>query len=312
MKRSTSGRSELEGREQRDRSQPVLVYGYYGAGNLGDDLLMEAVSSALENEGLEVRAGMRVAEFRNGNRSGFRTPFVSPTILQDFWRLVHETRQCSALVLGGGGVFQDTHHFSTVSEYVLPLAVAAILGKPAIAWASGIGPYRSRINEILTRLGLRLCTTVTVRDAQSAVQTGIGADGIVEDPVWWLTERSARRRQSTRRLGFVLREWQGFSPIEAADLISRCCSRLRMDAALLPFEYSKENPRDLSFSREIRDRLVGLGHKVSLPLNSEYPTLDECSKAMLDCDAIVTMRFHGAILALALDVPVCAIGCSPK
>src|SRR3954469_21485746 len=89
---------------------PVVVAGYYGAGNLGDDLLLEAVASTLESVGFKVRAGTRTGPRHSGSaRDAFRLPFVSPTFVLDFLRLIRELRACSTLVLGGGGLFQDTH-----------------------------------------------------------------------------------------------------------------------------------------------------------------------------------------------------------
>jgi polysaccharide pyruvyl transferase CsaB len=299
--------------ENPRKAGPVLVIGYYGAGNLGDDLLMEAVASALERSGVEVSVGLRTLPSEAGtSRRGFRTPFISPTIAGDLVRLVRESRDSSAIVLGGGGVFQDTHHFWTVAEFVLPLALAALFSKPAVVWAAGIGPYRNRLNRALATLGLDLATTVTVRDSRSAGLAGVPSD-LVEDPVWWLARRaSSRAEPATGRMGFVLREWEGFDVDAAVDLVARCYDVAGKAPLLIPFEYSKDNARDYEFAEQIREGLAKRGIAATIPLNKGYPTVEECWDAIASCDLLVTMRFHGAMLALANDVPVCAIACSPK
>jgi len=313
MKQTSTAFRSVPDSGMRNKHGPVLVFGYYGAGNLGDDLLMEAVASAIEREGFSVRTGLRSASPPSGDRRlGFRLPFVSPTIVSDAARLVRELRASSALVLGGGGVFQDTHHFSTVAEFVLPLALAALFKKPAVVWAVGIGPYRSAINSRLATLGLSLATTVTVRDPRSATHAGVQTEQ-VEDPVWWLaTGRMTARPSPTGLIGFVLREWEGFNADAAVKLIARCSMRTGKTPVLIPFEYSRANARDFHFSESIRTRLAEQGIVASIPLNAAYPTVGECCEAITSCDVLVTMRFHGAMLALANDVPVCAIGCSPK
>src|SRR5207253_2810327 len=66
------------------------------------------------------------------------------------------------------------------------------------------------------------------------------------------------------------------------------------------------------FATKIAEALSRTGICATIANGLTYPTLGACGNALRSCEAVVTMRFHGAVLAMIYDVPVFALGCSPK
>lgn len=302
--------------QQSSSSASVLATGLYGAANLGDDLLMEVFAETIGEAGLTPVIGaydLKVA----GDSTGCRAvpcPRLSPRLPAFLLGFAREVRRSRAVVFGGGGLFQDTHSAYTVAEYAVAGAIALVLGRPLIVWGVGLGPFRHALNETLMRWTLSLAATVAVRDRESARLTGRPDAAVVEDPVWWLARGGVAGAPSPADgpIAFVFREWPGVSPEDAAALVSRVCAQVGASAVILPFEYSRGLTRDWAFSEQIAALCRRAGVEVTLPLSPDYPSATEIRAALRGSRALLTMRFHGAILGIIEGVPVLAFDCVPK
>lgn len=142
----------------------VLLLGYYGFGNLGDELLCEASLRLLASCGVPreraavLSADPRLSEERYGVRAFNR------------WSLRELRRACSAsatLLLGGGGLFQDSTSARSCFYYYAAVRVARLLGLKVWAEGQSAGPLRGRVPLALTRAAFSSCCHIGVRDAGS-------------------------------------------------------------------------------------------------------------------------------------------------
>jgi polysaccharide pyruvyl transferase CsaB len=290
----------------------------YGAGNLGDDLLMASVTSVIGagEARVTVAAHSRDDVRRLTSCHAVPAPALSRRFVQDLAAFTSELKRSDVLVVGGGGLFQDTHYWFTVAQYALPIALATLLGKRVVVWGVGIGPFRARWNRWLTRAALALPADVRLRDPDSVRALGAGAPDypVVADAVWWLEPGRGlgRERAPSRPLGLILREWPGLEVEALVRCVAALAHRRATPVLLVPFEYSTSSPRDWGLAERVQAGLARLGVAAEIPLPSGYPELPAAVAAIASCGAVLTMRFHGALLALRARVPVAAVSCSPK
>ena len=115
----------------------VLLCGYYGEHNLGDDALLqvllqqlpegcEALATALDQQ--EIRALFGVATTDRSRLAGVLAALGS----------------CDALVLGGGSLLQDATSFRSLLYYAALILAARLQGRAVILWGQGLGPLYRR------------------------------------------------------------------------------------------------------------------------------------------------------------------------
>lgn len=291
--------------KDRPASAPrVLLCGYYGEHNLGDDALLEVLLDQLPRGCLPVVT----ARDREAVTNRFGVACVDRTRLRS---VVAALAGCDALVLGGGSLLQDATSFSSLLYYVALILLARMQGKPVILWGQGLGPLRRRRSRLFARRALRSATAVSWRDpASAAMAAGWGIEGLVgSDPVWALP---AGRWQGAggpivvcwrplARLGE--REWRALlaALAELADAAER-------QVVWLPF-HRRQDPGLLQHLRVSGWLPPGLAAR-SREESAETPR--QAMEIFEGAGLVVAMRLHGLILAAVAGAPCAAISYDPK
>jgi polysaccharide pyruvyl transferase CsaB len=125
-------------------SRPVLLCGYYGEHNLGDDALLEALLGQLP-------AGVTplvTAHDETQVQARFGVATVPRRRLK---AVLAALGRCRALVLGGGSLLQDATSFRSLVYYGALISAARLQGKPVLLWAQGLGPLRRRRSRLLVQ-----------------------------------------------------------------------------------------------------------------------------------------------------------------
>ena len=116
----------------------VLLCGYYGEHNLGDDALLQVLISQLPNAWdplITARDHQAAAELAPG------ASFVDRRSLSETLRAL---QQVNALVLGGGSLLQDGTSFKSLLYYLIVLWCARWNRIPIILWGQGLGPLQRK------------------------------------------------------------------------------------------------------------------------------------------------------------------------
>lgn len=142
----------------------TLLLGYYGFGNLGDELLLKACIKILNERGISNEEIIVLSNNPVRTRENFNVKSVNRW---KFSEVVKAMREASNFILGGGGLFQDTTSVKSVVYYWGIVRLAKLLGLKIFAWGQSIGPFNSKISKILTGDAFRLCERVNVRDENS-------------------------------------------------------------------------------------------------------------------------------------------------
>ncbi len=285
-------------------TQPVLLCGYYGEHNLGDDALLESLLSQLPT-------GVKACVTAFDQQSVEQRHGVATVPRRSLRAVLKALASSRALVLGGGSLLQDSTSFRSLLYYSALIVSARLQGKPVLLWAQGLGPLRRRRSRSLVRLLLPMTTGVTWRDAASA-QLG-RALGLAaphgSDAVWGL-----QRQHWLGRGGPLLVCWRptahlrgdAWRPyLEALELLAERSNR---EVIWLPFH--RDQDRDL-LTQLTAAGLVGEAlHRRSRVIQARTPT--EAMALFRTAGLVVAMRLHALILAALSGAPVSALSYDPK
>jgi polysaccharide pyruvyl transferase CsaB len=301
----------------------VVLAGWYGAGNLGDELLLKIVAEWVRGGG-----GVPVAISTHPDWTR-QTLGIEAVGYGDLPAIVEALADADLFVLGGGGLFQDYNEFDlaslarfpawNVSQFAQFLFLADELGLPTLALAQGVGPLRGTEGRQIAADVFSRADGVSVRDHDSArLLKEIGVDRevtIAPDPAWsWRPANggppSLRERYPQLRgmpvLAMILRDWP-FDPEW-----ERACATALRDAVpdgwgVLWLDFNRPSDAAATGYSEIAGRMTKQLGDTGMHVVWDGAGVDEAAQLLAQCDACVAMRLHGVLLAVASGLPVVAI-----
>ena len=287
------------------RRYRVALAGYYGFGNLGDELLARASLEALERADVGREGVVMLSNDPEGSRRAFGVDSVSR------WRprgVASALRSSETLLLGGGGLFQDGTSLRSCLWYWGLVRLARICG--AVPWALGqsIGPLRSAGARWMARDALRACRVLHLRDAPSMEWAGRLGLSAVRGGDLALTlelpraagEDAGRTEKKTGRLLLNLR------PSPDADRYARLAAPY---AAAFPGEVV-----GVALSGEdeaLLGAMKGAG-KLGLERVERVSGLEDTARLWSGASAAVGMRLHFAVLSALWGTPLAVLPYDPK
>ncbi|REE91482.1 polysaccharide pyruvyl transferase CsaB [Paenibacillus taihuensis] len=300
----------------------IVISGYYGFRNSGDEAVLKSILFALEEEG--VKQGLRIVPVvLSGDPASTTAMYgVEAVHRMKLGEIVRALRASDGLISGGGSLLQDATSAKTIPYYTGVMKLAQLLGKPTFAYAQGIGPVNRRWMDRLIRGVMRRSAYVSVRDAESAHllgRIGVPRDRIdvVPDPVMGLplpasaaeVAAAAAGAPTLPVVGVSLRHWRkdGADLARFADALGALARSRAVRLRFLPFH----TPSDAEASLWVMERLGDLGASVA-----EIAEVGDDPQLMLQevsrCDALLGMRLHALIYAANQSVPMLGLSYDPK
>ena len=150
-------------RSRARRGNGVLLCGYYGFGNVGDDALLRAsiARATCEFEGVKISALTKNGK-RDENKFSVKCVCRSSPIA-----VISSLMSCRYFVLGGGTLLQDSTSLRSLVYYFSILRAANLLGARCYMWGNGIGELSHNLSRKIARRTLCNCKYIGVRDARS-------------------------------------------------------------------------------------------------------------------------------------------------
>ncbi len=284
----------------------VLLCGYYGEHNLGDDALLATLLALLPpscpvvataRDQQQVREQFGVATCPRGKPISLLLALVRVRVL----------------VLGGGSLLQDSTSRRSLLYYMALILAARLLGRPVLLWAQGLGPLNACTSRLLVRLSLHLVQGITWRDEQSAAMAaawGIRAP-VGRDPVWSLPRRHNPDLTDGPTAGAICLCWRPTPLLSAAgwrqleNQVINDARRHQAPVYLAPFHAHQDTP--LLKVCAVRLQEAGLVCRFWRPR-----TPWDFMAGLAPVGLVVAMRLHGMILAAMADRPLLALSYDPK
>lgn len=294
-------------REHKYRRADVVISGYYGFCNAGDDALLSHIA-----DGLRARGIRRIAALaKKGSDPAAGVRAVSRFHVLAVLRTI---RKAKLLISGGGSLLQDATSTKSLWYYTTVIRAAKRAGVPVMILANGIGPIRKPSNRRRAAEAVRLADYVSVRENASArelTDMGIPAERIrvTADPVYRSSDEPVSRTDNGT-LVLSLRETadgRDSSGIEntAVQALTEICRSYSLTAVILPMQPSY----DREICARAAARLAESGVEVTLAGDADR---EEMQKILRQARVVVGMRLHSLIFATAAGVPSLALSYDPK
>jgi polysaccharide pyruvyl transferase CsaB len=274
-----------------ERAPLILLAGYFGHGNAGDELILRLLRDALGPVG---DPGVRYL-------SGPRPTFPGAVPRENPRALFAALRDARALVLGGGELFQTRTSRRSLAAYLgLPVAMS-LRGKPFWVFGVGIDPELPSLALRATATVLRRARGVWARDAAS--RAALARHGVrcalMDDTVWALPVPPIEPPSPHgRRILWIPRFPDGEGTVRR--LTPLLAGLPGFDHALLPLHPAHDDV----FVEKLRAR--------GPAVRWDGDTPDEIPRRLAEADVVVTMRYHGLVLAALAGRPAVALAAHGK
>jgi polysaccharide pyruvyl transferase CsaB len=327
----------------------LVLSGWYGNGNLGDEAILASMLQALRNRmpDLDITVFSDDPANTRSERcvdSFYHPPF--PLDLQSLPTLIASRKEirlslaalkhAALFILGGGGLLHD--YRGALYPWLLEVVLAKALGTPVALYALGVGPIRRKPGILLTQAVLSKADLITVRDPDSkellqrigvrSPDIEVTADpSVLLSPAPVVNIRSVpakvfRRSEDIPLIGISLRPWFPYT-VKDQKLAHEKESHLKMTLAQTADALiDRLGARIVFIPMHFGDRagdaslcegvLALMKSSNQAYLLSERCTPQQMMTLLGEMDIVIGMRLHSLILAAIMNVPVIGIAYDPK
>ncbi|SIR73228.1 polysaccharide pyruvyl transferase CsaB [Haladaptatus litoreus] len=302
-----------------------VITGFYGAGNTGDEAILQSIINILKKnyDDCEITT-LTYSPEETAEKYGVTTiwrPNIGREIFNINWKsMIFAVKEADAVIIGGGGLFQDNHSFLTVPRYLQTAFLAQMLNTPTVIFSIGAGPIKSRVVKRQIKSVVGRSNNITTRDEYSKeVLQDAGIESTIKisaDPVFSLSKDKRGHQiiddlvdsNQTKRLGVSLRDYE----LEDGDKeeLASFLDALSSDYEIIFIPFGEGG------SEEVTDREVS--EQVNSMMESDAHTIDKIHDpkvimGMIDSmDFVIGMRLHSVIMAATANKSVLGISYKPK
>jgi len=307
---------------QADRpSRPlrILISGYYGFNNLGDEAILTSMQQALHMEHQQLALTVLSANPKL-TESSHDVQAISRTDYKAIWHALGEN---DLLVSGGGSLLQDVTSSRSLQYYLLILAMSLVRRTPFMIYGQGIGPIRKSWNRRLTGWILRAAKVLTVRDQQSfdeLLRLGVPAAKLhlSADPVLLFESPETAPGQKILKdlgvqagggplLAVSVRPWGSDETWigQLALALDTLVSTQQAQVVFVPMQQSG----DEAVGHKIREHMKQKEHAFCLPHGY---TVEEVLSVIKSCQLLIGVRLHALVFAAITSTKAIAVRYDPK
>lgn len=270
----------------------VLVSGYYGFGNLGDEALLAGLLAGLRSKGhtpVVLSSNPRATEELHGVEAAHRLHGVPVALAR-----------ADAVVSGGGGLLQDSTSRRSLDYYLGIISLAKGAGKRVVVYGQSLGPLtaggRDAVQRALQKVPLALRDEASLR---LAAELGLRAT-LVADPALLLSGGEGSPEPPEAPVLLVPR---GGQPAlnEALAEVALELSDAGVPVAGMAFHPSEDAAPLAQLKRLVPELEVW-----------EESEPQAAVKRIAGARYVVSVRLHGCILAAAAGVGFAGLSYDPK
>jgi len=297
----------------------VLLSGYYGFDNAGDEAVLAAILTHLSDRFNQPRftvASGNPAATSQMHSNASQKYFLNAIKRDDFKMLAANIKKTDLFISGGGSLLQDVTSLRNVAYHCGLLRLAQFKRTPSMMYAQGVGPLNQPLSQKLVRMATAKVSAITVRDnASKVLLQRIGVKSPIQvtaDPVWGLEVEVDDNKSSIFQKETVwcvsLRSWPSDDENTSRQRVGATLAALRdlamRRSAVLRF---------LPMQAKVDDALLaslGVSPSEWIATAGVHPTKIMAQTAA--CDLMIAMRLHALIFAASQSVPCVAINYDPK
>lgn len=294
----------------------VMISGYYGFNNSGDDAILMAIIDNLRS----IKKDIRIVVLSKTPKDTAKNYGVDSIDRFNLFEVIRTMKRTRLFLNGGGTLITDITSTRSLMYYLTTIYLAKLLGLKVMLYANGIGPISRSSNRYFTSRVINLVDVITLREESSGQELaalGIRKPEIVvtADPALGLEPAAPEKVESMLSLegisgdsplvGFYIRKWSGYDRYsriiaQAADYLEE---KYDAKSVFIPLHF----PSDLSVAEDIASKMK----------HPPYVLRNRCAIDMTlgivnKLDMVLGMRLHALIYSVSLSVPVIGLIYDPK
>ena len=279
----------------------VVIFGYYGRGNWGDEVNLRKLIAFLQKiypqimiTVISAEPGLTATKYGVNAVGRFNLPVIIKTL-----------KQAQVLIAGGGCLFQDQTSLRSLLYYSGIVCLGKLLQLKVYLHGQGVGPLRSRPGRVLAGWALNQAALLTVRDRLSIVVLAelnvtrpiihLTAEPLLEIPKlpstvvkdYWLKHHTTKEL----RVGLALRRIDFIKPLFWESLINFLSWDASLEIYLIPL------------ADEDREFLERIATKLGLAVLTTDREWEELLWVVGGLDLLVSSRLHALVAATTQLVP---------
>lgn len=294
----------------------LVISGYYGFGNAGDEAMLAAILEAI----LEVIPTAEITVISGNPKDTMRKHGVNAVPRLSPMPVYNAIKNCDMLISGGGSLLQDVTSDRSLYYYLSIIRLAAMFNKKIMLYAQGIGPLRREMAKKSVGKVLNLVDLITVRDEISRnelLELGVKkppihvtADAVLSmHPVDFSIGKRLLKEYDLKgvnpKIGVSLRAWKNETAYRsdmarALDMLYEECNG---NIIFIPMQH----PTDTNEAYEV----AKLMKNKPIILEKTYTTT-ELLALTGSMDLLIGVRLHALVFASLMEKPVIGISYDPK
>ncbi len=283
----------------------ILLAGYYGFGNLGDEAILQMFLKHFKDS-----KNINDIVVLSGNPEETSEKYDVKSINRYSIRsIIKHMSKSDALVFGGGSLLQDVTSKRSIYYYLFLILAAKVMHKKIVLLSQGIGPIIHKSNFKYASKILKKADIITVRDKMSMdiLKLMNIEDSKVKfsaDPVIGLDfNNEAKLEKQKTRVCFTLRNWKN---VELTDEICKVVEKLHnndIECVFICFYYNMDLPLLDELEEKLGNKAIFIKNRLST---------QETMEIIKSVDLLVGIRLHALILSASANVPFIALSYDPK
>ena len=305
----------IHGNSKRDID--VMISGYYGFHNSGDDSILSAIVSSLR----ERCPNISITVLSRKPAETAKIHDVDAIDRFNFLKIISALRRTKLLISGGGSLLQDVTSSKSLFYYLAVIRLANICGAKVMLYANGIGPIVKKNNVRHVKNAVNRVDLVTLREKSSKEELQPILEEnipvfVTADPVYALENgKEDEAIDAIRKAGvgegkdffvIALRTWKN-SDKDIVKKIAEFADRIFEKHGLVPLVVAMQDTNDKEISMQIAKEIkcqCGL-LECGLPPRTMLGVVEKAK-------FVVGMRLHTIIYAVKNNVPAIALDYDPK
>ncbi|OGS20182.1 MAG: polysaccharide pyruvyl transferase CsaB [Elusimicrobia bacterium RIFOXYA2_FULL_39_19] len=285
----------------------VLICGYFGFNNAGDELILSSVINNLKRKADKI-------EFEVMYRKGVNSPFLNAIKTVNRWRIddVINAIFKNDIVIFCGGLFQDVTGSLSLYYYLALITLAKLTGKKVMLCGVDFVPIKKSKNKILIWAVLRFVNVLTVRSEGSKKfleENYITNTVLTADVVFSLRESNQvlYSKNKINRIAVALKAPENKTNYEeeVKKIVSLCKvvhQKVKAEFVFVPFHLE----RDYNMSVEV---LKQLDFKCMI---TRWINPESLFGIIENTDLLISQRFHALVIGIMSGIPVVGISKDSK
>ena len=303
--------------EKGGRHYDVMISGYYGFDNSGDDAILKAIISNLR----ELKPDIKVLALSNNPNETSQLYDVDSVHRFNIPKICYHMKKTSLLISGGGSLIQDVTSDKSLAYYLTIINLAHKMGTKVMLYSNGIGPILNKRNYAKIRQTLNRAECITLRENSSLEELErIGVSNpntmVTADPAFTLQPagddivdnilKSCGIESGEDFACVAVRPWKTIGR-EFEEALAESARHLRKRHGLKVLFVPMQCPKDADITNRIAAR-GGEGSAAAPENMSPAEILGIAGRAKL----VIGMRLHTLIYAARVATPIIGLIYDPK